>query len=271
MFRTRKSLIIVAALCVILAGIACKKETTPEAPKTPSQPATTPAPAPVEPAVKPTAAPVEVKKEPTPPPAAEKVAAPTPAPAPAPTTPAPAAVPPAAKTAPADTTAKTAPERGKELLVNGLAVAIPAEWVVEPFQPNPMAGTVASYRLAKAEGDSEDAILKISHFPAMKGKDADNITRWLGQVLVDGKPVTKEAANFKVEEKGNVRLTTMDATGAISTSMMGGGTPTAGQRMISAIIDHPQGPHFIKVTGGEKTIAKWRDSIFAMISSATAK
>lgn len=269
MFRTRKSPTIVAAFCVMLAGVACKKETTPEAAKTPSQPATTPAPATVAPAAKPSAEPAEVKKEPTPPPAVEKVAATSPAPAP--TTPTPAAAPPATKPAPVDTTTKTAPASGKELVIQGLAIAIPADWVVEPFQPNPMAGTVASYRLAKAEGDSEDAILKFSHFPAMKGKDGDNITRWLGQVLVDGKPVTKEAANFKVEEKGNVRLTTMDATGAISTSMVGGGTPTAGQRMISAIIDHPQGPHFIKVTGGEKTIAKWRDSIFAMISSATAK
>lgn len=134
-----------------------------------------------------------------------------------------------------------------------------------------MSGTVAAYRLSKVAPDTEDAILKISHFPAMKGKDADNIGRWLGQVLVDGKPVTKEAANFKVEEKGNIRLTTMDAKGAISASMMGGGTPTAGQRMISAIIDHPKGPHFVKVTGGEATIAKWRDSVFAMMNSAKAE
>ena len=150
-------------------------------------------------------------------------------------------------------------------------MTIPDGWTVEPFEASPMAGTVAAYRLAKVAPDTEDAILKISHFPAMKGKDADNIGRWLGQVTADGKPVTKEAANFKVEEKGNIRLTTMDAKGAIATSMTGGGTPTPGQRMIAAIIDHPQGPHFVKVTGGEATIAKWRDSVYAMAAGAKAK
>lgn len=157
------------------------------------------------------------------------------------------------------------------LNLQGIRVTVPPEWVVEPFQFNPMAGTVAAYRLARVEGDVEDAILKISHFPSMKGKDTENLARWLGQVQVDRKPISKEAANYKVEEKGAIRLTTLDASGVISTSMMGGGPATPGQRMIAGIIDHPNGPHFVKITGSEKTVARWRDSIFAMMSSATVE
>lgn len=242
-----------ALLCLACVVPACKKETPP------SDTAST---------ANTNAAPAAGTTTAAPPPAKETAPAPTPAPA-SPTataTPAPAEKPVAPTDAP-----KAAPGGGTELVIQGLALTIPADWVVEPFQPSAMSGTVASYRLSKAEGDSEDAILKFSHFPGMKGKDADNVMRWLGQVVVDGKPITKEAANFKVEEMGNVRLTTMDAAGAISTSMMGGGAATPGQRMISAIIDHPQGPHFVKVTGSEKTIAKWRDSIYAVMKSAKAK
>lgn len=241
-------------LCMACVVAGCKKETPPS--DTASVPNTSAAPAAEVPPAQPAA----------------KESAPAPAPTPAPASPTATATPAPAEKPVAPTDApKAAPGGTTELVIQGLALTIPADWVVEPFQPSAMSGTVAAYRLSKAEGDSEDAILKFSHFPGMKGKDADNVTRWLGQVVVDGKPISKEAANFKVEEMGNVRLTTMDAAGAISTSMMGGGAATPGQRMISAIIDHPQGPHFLKVAGAEKTIAKWRDSIYAVMKSAKAK
>jgi hypothetical protein len=163
------------------------------------------------------------------------------------------------------------PVGGVEIQLTGIAVTVSPDWMVEPFQPNAMSGTVAAYRLPKVEGEADDAILKISHFPSMKGMDAENINRWLGQVFFDGNPVTREAAKYNVEEKPGMRITTIDATGTIHTSMMGGGNAIPGQRMIAGIIDHPKGPHFVKVTGPEKTVGKWRDSVFAMISSATVK
>ena len=40
--------------------------------------------------------------------------------------------------------------------------------------------------------------------------------------------------------------------------------------MIAAIVDHPQGPHFVKITGGVATMKRWEESIDAFLKSAQA-
>ena len=101
----------------------------------------------------------------------------------------------------------------------------------------------------------------------MKGKDKMNIDRWLGQtVLADGTPAKRE--NAKIEQKtiGNVKLTTIDVSGAVKATMRS--TPQPGRRMIAAIVDHPQGPHFVVAIGEAATIAKWETAVHAFLGSA---
>lgn len=200
----------------------------------------------------------------------------TPAPtAPAPTSPTPAAPVPAphaqppAGAAPKD--GATAPAAGSTLELDGLTFTIPEGW--QSADPGTgMFVAKAAFSLTKAEGDAEDVSVRITHYPEQKGKDDMNVARWFAQVRrPDGSAYTKENADVKVTESGNIRLTVVDLPGSISTNMMGGGEAKPNQRMIAAIIDHPKGPHMIKAVGGAASIAKWEASIDTFIKGATAK
>ena len=177
-----------------------------------------------------------------------------------------------AKTAPAP--ASVAPASGvdaavsgEKLRLTGLTMSVPKGWVSQTVMPGPMAPKRV-YTLPKADGDHEDGMVRITHFPGMKGMDKDNIDRWLAQVgHSDGTPSTRDDADIKVIEAGNVRLTLVDVSGAVKATMRA--APKPGSRMIAAIVDHPQGPHFVVATGSIRTILKWEGAIRAFLDSAT--
>lgn len=152
----------------------------------------------------------------------------------------------------------------------GLRIPIPEAWQPEAVPTGPMAA-LASYRLPKVEGDSDDAVVRISHYPSMKGKDDPNIDRWIGQVRrADGQPATRENAKISTFELGTIRVTVVDVSGAIAMGMMGGGDVRPDYRAINAIVDHPSGPHFVRASGPAKTMEKWSGSIDEAIRSASA-
>jgi hypothetical protein len=209
------------------------------------------------------------KQEATPP------ATPQPAAKPATGSAPPASSPPAAAMsppAPASISAAPPSASGSKLELDGLTFSVPEGWnVADPGTA--MFAPKAAFSLAKAEGDGEDVSVRITHYPEQKGKDDMNLDRWLGQVTrPDGTPYTKENANIKVTESGSVRLTVVDLPGSVSTNMMGGGgAATPNQRMIAAIVDHPRGPHFVRVLGGAASVEKWAASVDAFLKSAVAK
>lgn len=128
----------------------------------------------------------------------------------------------------------------------------------------------AVFRLPHAKGDDEDAEVRVTYFPRMKGMDDNNIQRWLGQVKhPDGSSYTRDQADVSVVETGNVRVTMLDMSGTVSATMRA--EPKANHRMIAAIIDHPVGPHFVVAAGPEATMAKWHDEIVTFIKSASVK
>ena len=166
-----------------------------------------------------------------------------------------------------ETASAVTDSKGMTLTLSGLTMTVPQGWIAEAVTPGPMAAK-AAYRIPHGEGDDAECAVRITHFPDMKGKDKMNINRWLGQVQrPDGKPFTRDDAKIEVEEKSAIRLTIVDVSGTVSTNMAGG-PGESNQRMIAAIIDHPQGPHFIKVTGGEASIAQSADVIYAFLKSA---
>ncbi|MEK6674702.1 MAG: hypothetical protein AABZ47_03500 [Planctomycetota bacterium] len=166
-------------------------------------------------------------------------------------------------------TQSTPPSAGSSALdLGGVSITIPAGWAVEPIAPGPMAAKFA-YRLPKADGETEDGIVRISHYANMKGMDEANIGRWISQVKrADGQPATKDDAKITVNEKGSIRITLVDISGAMSGGMGTGQAGGGNQRAINAIIDHPAGPHFLRASGGVATMAKWEASIRAAIESA---
>jgi len=155
--------------------------------------------------------------------------------------------------------------------LTGIAFEVPQDWIVEPVQPQPM-GPKAVYRLPKAEGDDEDASVRITHFPGMKGKDDLNIDRWVSQIRrPDGSASSRTDARITVHELGDVHLTIVDISGSVVAGMATDGPAKAGQRLIAAIVDHAEGPHYIKASGGAATMEKWAASVDAFLKSAKTK
>ena len=159
----------------------------------------------------------------------------------------------------------------KTLSLTGLTMTPPAAWVRESVSAGPLAPK-AAFSLPPVEGDPHKCTLRITHYPNMKGMpgiDDMNINRWLRQVTkADGSPHTRDQAKIEVSEFGHVRLTILDLSGTVSTGMGPAASKLPGHRMIAAIVDHPRGPHFVKVVGGLPTIKKWRDAILTFLKSA---
>lgn len=161
-----------------------------------------------------------------------------------------------------------APAKGTPLKLTGLTLTVPEGWVEEKVEPTPM-GPKAFYRIPKLDAAGEDGMVRITHFPNMKGKEKDdmNIDRWLGQVTKpDGQPLKRSDAKITTTELGSVRLTVVDMSGSVKLTMRDTATPN--QRMIAAIVDHPQGPHFVVSVGPIALMEKWAAQIDAFLKSA---
>lgn len=166
------------------------------------------------------------------------------------------------------TTNQAAKGAGSKLTLTGLIMTVPDGWRREQAKPGPMPPK-AIFKLSAADGDQGGVAVRITHFPGMKGMDRQNIDRWVAQVRQpDGQPSTRDHATVTVKDLGAVKLTLVDITGSINTSMRGQGEAKPNQRLIAAIVDHPKGPHFVKASGGVECMREWEASILAFLESA---
>jgi hypothetical protein len=157
---------------------------------------------------------------------------------------------------------------GSTLKLTGVQMTIPKGWMPEAAAPGPMAPK-AVFRLGGVADDPTGCSVRVTYFPGMKGMDRQNIDRWISQVRQpDGTASTREHAQISSIENGNVRVTLVDITGSVNTSMDGQGGGKPDFRLVAAIVDHPKGPHFIKASGKTESMAKWNASIRAFIESA---
>lgn len=159
-----------------------------------------------------------------------------------------------------------APAKETPLKLTGLTMTVPQGWVEEKIEPSPM-GPKAVFKIPRTDPNGEDGMVRITHYPDMKGKDDMNIDRWLGQVSKpDGQPLTRSDAKITTTEVGKVRLTVVDMSGSAKLTMRDTAKPN--QRMIAAIVDHPQGPHFVVSAGPAASMEKWAAQIDAFLKSA---
>lgn len=167
---------------------------------------------------------------------------------------------------PHDTMASAKPTGdGDELVLEGIVMTAPKDWKeVDAGHGGPMAPK-AIFQIPNDNGDP--GMVRITHFPAMKGKDELNIARWLGQVTQpNGMPSKREDAKVEMKQSGNVRLTIVDVSGSVKSTMRD--APKPGQRMIAAIVDHPKGPHFVVCAGSAELMEKRAADIMAFLESA---
>jgi len=157
------------------------------------------------------------------------------------------------------------------LSLTGLSFSVPQDWVWRESGPatGPMAAMErASFLLLGSSG--ENAELTITYFPGMRGKDEMNLQRWYGQFTQpDGRP-TQQVAKKQVLELGDVSITVVDITGTMSAGMPGiaPSEPKPDSRMITAIINHPKGPHFFKLAGPQAVVAEHEASVMSFLNSA---
>ena len=117
-----------------------------------------------------------------------------------------------------------------------------------------VAPPVGIFILPRVEGDQQDAMVRLTHYPKMREVSLQqNLDRWYGQVRQPDGRQTKDVAKLETFEVKGVTITLVDIPGTI------GSQPD--QRMLAAVIEHPQGPHFLKVQGPEATVNKWKDSV----------
>jgi hypothetical protein len=150
----------------------------------------------------------------------------------------------------------------------GLKLTAPEGWqAMAPPAPSnsgfQVAGPLAVFKLEKVDGDKEDAVVRLTHFPGMKNIPVEmQLDRWFDQVRQPDGSSTKDKAKVDTWEKDGVKISVADMSG---TMMPESGTV----RMIAAIIEHPNGPHFVKATGPVDTIEHWRESIMTYLRSST--
>lgn len=149
------------------------------------------------------------------------------------------------------------------LLAAGLAFKSPEGWKSTPTSSTMR---VAQFVLPRTAGDSQDAELVVYFFGGSGGSVDANIERWLGQMQQpDGKPSSGVAQRQKRTVNG-LALTLVDVSGTYVAEMMPGGGDRHNSpnfRLRAGVVETPNGPYFIKLTGPAKTVAA-SDKAFEM-------
>jgi hypothetical protein len=145
--------------------------------------------------------------------------------------------------------------------VGGLEFSRPAAWTWVPVS-SPM--RKAQLRVPGATAES-GADITFFHFGAGGGGGAQaNIQRWLGQFQ------SKEGVS-KVEpqEIGGTKVTLVTTEGTFNSGMPGGPTtPLADHALLGAIVEHPEGDVFVKMTGPAALVKGSRPAFLDFLGTA---
>jgi hypothetical protein len=129
---------------------------------------------------------------------------------------------------------------------------------------------VAQFALPRAAGDPADAELVVYYFGGSGGTVEANIERWLGQMQQpDGKP-SSAVAKRESRTIDTMKVTLVDVSGTYIAEMTPGAAErhnSANFRLRAAVIETPNGPYFIKLTGPAKTIAASEKAFAAFLAS----
>lgn len=143
----------------------------------------------------------------------------------------------------------------------------PEGWIVEDAA-SPM--RLAQFTLPKADGDAEDAELVVFYFGGAGGSVEANLERWTNQMLQpDGRASTDVATttSFLIDE---LPVTMLEVPGTFSAEVRPGSGMRyhkPGFRMTAAVVETPAGPYFFKLTGPDRTVARWADPFAALLES----
>ncbi len=150
--------------------------------------------------------------------------------------------------------------RAEDFEMDGLKSKLPASWKKEETG-NAMRAFQA--KLPKVDGDAEDAALIVFFFGKGQGGGIDdNIKRWKDQfVAPEGKKIddVSKLSDFKINgDKVKVTYLVIDnATYKFNPAPFNPNSTITEKKdfsMLGAIVESPNGPYFIRVTGPKKTV-----------------
>ena len=134
---------------------------------------------------------------------------------------------------------------------------------------------VAQYKLPKAAGDKEDALLVVYYFGQGQGGSSQaNIDRWINQMKQPDGSSSKEKAKTGTMTVNGLQVSTVDVLGNYSGGMSPDSAPADSKsiyRLRAAVVDTPKGSYFVKLTGPEKTVAHWDQAYTAYLNSLEFK
>ncbi len=156
--------------------------------------------------------------------------------------------------------------------LNGITLTLPEGWVRDesPRASGQFAAAgKVQFRLPKTEDEPEDVTITVHHYPLMKGMDAANVDRWLSQFIQPDGRSTVEVATQADYQLGEVSVTLVDIPGTMRPGAgMGSGPAKENYRMLAAVINHPNGPHFFKLKGPADAVQRSKPSAVAFLKSA---
>lgn len=161
---------------------------------------------------------------------------------------------------PTKTTAQTSStsSRSVQTAVGELQFKVPEGWTTEKPTSDMR---LAQYKLPKAAGDGEDALLVVYYFgQGQGGSPQANIDRWINQMKQADGQSSKERAKTGSLTVNGLHVNTVDVLGNYSGGMSPDSAPGDGKsiyRLRAAIIDTPKGSYFVKLTGPERTVGHW--------------
>jgi hypothetical protein len=145
---------------------------------------------------------------------------------------------------------------------------VPPGWV---SKPSASSMRVAEFSLPRVDGDSEDGALAVFFFGGQGGSVQANLDRWMLQMAQPGGRPSKDVAKTTtLKTRSGLAVTLVDLTGTYVAEVSPGSPERfnkPGFRLRAAVVETPEGPYFVKLTGPAKTIARWDQSFAAFLQS----
>lgn len=134
---------------------------------------------------------------------------------------------------------------------------------------------VGQFTLPHADDDADDAELVVYYFGQGGGGGVEaNIDRWVGQMQQsDGKP-SSTVAKRETRHVNGLTVSLLDVSGTyIAETAPGAGTHhnNSGYRLRAGVVETSAGPYYIKLTGPQRTVAKWDQAFNTFIASMRMK
>jgi hypothetical protein len=129
---------------------------------------------------------------------------------------------------------------------------------------------VAEFTLPKTTGDAEDATLGIFFFGGQGGNVQANLERWIGQMTQTDGRASKDVAKTTNFTSRGLAISLVDLSGTYVAEVTPGSAERfnkPGFRLRAAVVETKEGPYFVKLTGPEKTVARWDDAFMTFLKS----